>query len=418
MRAQVPIGLCGLALTAWGCGGAPSPDPPVGDDDTTGDPYVSDAMLQDSDPQDGEDDFYHRNDIRVDFTAPVDELEVTLVQKDGGVTLPGDLTLCESARCATFDPHGDDPDTHLLPSSDYTLTFAWRGHEPERMAFSTSDVGLAVEDPSSSIEGHDHRWDFSKGILVEPPIFGFLLLHDPAVFVLRIEAIDEASGSIRGFVGHLLTTSPPYRQDLCIPTARLDTPEPGLWHNPYFEFGPVEVTPHTIAEFSMLDMFLFADKGIGGSFTPDGTGIAGSTIEGHTNTLPFDPVVDPEGGDGVICQLFSSLGIECDECPDGSGPYCLYVLAYDIPGERIEVTGENPETGEIYDSLIEVTPEMVEAWEAAEWCPSAGLSSRGRTRTWPWDAGASARRSPPAAPARRPRTGSREPRPRSCRRWP
>ena len=52
----------------------------------------------------------------------------------------------------------------------------------------------------------------------------------------------------------------------------------------------------------------------------------------------------------------------CEDCPDGSGPYCLTVSAYGIVSEVVSVLAYHPETAEEFTTLQEVSADDIAGW--------------------------------------------------------
>ncbi len=367
MREVRHIILIALLLSAIvGCS-KPDDDDAV-DDDTV--PTV--AEIESTDPEDGEQGFYHRNLIRVQWDGLVSGVSVALEDADGneiqGETNAEDVTPSESESepwtKATFDPFGDEPDHHLAPSTSYIATIDWDDHEPVEITFATSDVGTPVDE--LVLVGRDYRIDMQTARFTEPPGVGNLLATYMAYMDLTVHVVSIEADELQAFVGLVEAGPGGWTQDLCEPTLAFTSPDgdpgPGLFENPYMRIGPHDL-PIAIEGYEAT----IQDLEVGISFTMEGGAIAGGTFDGFME-LVYVTGLDPDPEEGQ-CDLLESLGIECLECPDDPASYCLFVSAYDITGERSSVTGTNPETGEIYDTLTVVTEEMVEAWEDGGWCP-------------------------------------------------
>jgi len=67
---------------------------------------------------------------------------------------------------------------------------------------------------------------------------------------------------------------------------------------------------------------------INGTIVQEGGRLVSGRIEGSMDTRGLDGLVG--GGTGATCALLTSLGVNCEPCPDGSGTYCLTTIMEDI----------------------------------------------------------------------------------------
>ena len=259
--------------------------------------------------------------------------------------------------CPDESPQGDDD----VSGDDDTTASA-----------DDDDDALDDQVDPSTVEGNDYLWDLYSASFNEPFDGGILkqwMGGNPNV-LFHVSGIDEGSNQIQAYAALVTRSGDEYVQYLCQPTIQLGDPQPGLWENPSFEFGPVEAEPEDSHEFYTAHIaLLFADKTITGRFTQPGDAISDGTIDGTMDTRYLDESIDPGAEEGIACEVLAEIDIDCIECPDGSGPYCLVVSAVGIEGQVVAVTAEHPETGEALTGLTEVTSEMVEAWEAGSFCP-------------------------------------------------
>jgi len=342
---------------------ASTDDDDVSDDDTGDD---DDAAIKSTEPQEGDTDFYHRNNIYVEFTDDVTSAEIALAD-DGGGAVTGDNSLNDNSTMLTFNPFGDSDTDHLDPSTSYTATITWDGQSAE-LHFSTSDVGTGVSDPATEIVGSDYFLDLGSATFTEPPGVGSLLSQYIAdvYLIMHIDAIDEGAGTIDIYGGIVDKEGNDYVQDMCTPTLGMTEQEPGMWDNPYMQIGPTDF-------FIAIEGYeaTIADLKIGGSFTPDASMMVGGTFDGAMDTRVLDELIDPGAEEGAACDLLSSLGITCEECPGGEGPFCLTVSAYGIISEKVNVSAIDPGDGTQYDSLTYVSEAMIKAWIANGDCDPA-----------------------------------------------
>ena len=366
------IGLLGVGMVMSGCPGNDDDDDSANpsdddDDDTVGDDDDDAAAgIEETVPQEGDTDFYHRNNIFVEFTDDVGTAEITVVD-DGGTAITGDNALNDNSTELTFNPFGDSESDHLTPSTSYTATISWDGQSAE-LHFQTSDVGTEASDVQTTIVGNDYFLDLGSATFTEPPGVGSLLAQYIAdvYVIMHVDAIDEGAGTIDIYGGIVDKEGNDYVQDLCTPTLGMTETEPGQWDNPYMQIGPTDF--HIAIEGYDADII---DLRIGGSFTADGSTLVGGTFDGQMDTRVLDELIDPGADEGAACDLLGSLGIECEECPDGSGPFCLTVSAYGIISEKVDVLGYDPETAAEYDTLTYVSEAMIKDWIAGGFCDPA-----------------------------------------------
>ncbi len=356
------LALVAMLTTVVGC------DRGAVDDDSTGGDGIVPVELESVEPGDGTDDFYYRGNLRVTFEGLVEGLEITLEQAGGDVVTgtldteeqPGD----EPFLKAVFDPFGDDPEQHLAPQTDYTATLSWANHLPVEVAFRTSGAGAQVADPQVELVGGDYFIDMTAATFSDPEGMDVLLTENLAALnaVLHVESI--SGNELQAVVGFVHDEQGGWVQDLCQPTHAFTSeqgdPGPGLFTNPYLHIGPQDL-PISLDGYRSQVLGLE----IGGSFTADGAEIVGGTWDGF---MPMPDIeADPPADEDEQCDILEALGLECVDCPDGSFP-CLEVSAHDFEAARVPVSGVNPETGELYETLVEVTEQMADDWDAGGYC--------------------------------------------------
>ena len=69
-----------------------------------------------------------------------------------------------------------------------------------------------------------------------------------------------------------------------------------------------------------FDGFLFDIQSVNleGTFSPDGTSIGGTTLEGLIQTASLAPLLEIGAGDHVFCEYISVFGVSCVDCEDGT----------------------------------------------------------------------------------------------------
>ncbi len=358
-----------LRWTAWwfagwvgilGCG---SPADESGDDDSAVDAAAAIEIVE-TYPEEGYCAFYHRDNLLIRFSDAPTEASMTLDAGDFRSSIECVATASEEGHEYLFDPHGDGNE-HLAPSTSYTATITWAwpgGTDQAELHFQTSG-GPMEPDLLEEIVGSDYFWDLCTAEFTVPQGVGglFSQYFCSEDVVHHIAAVDEGQQTIEMLSGPL---EQHHVQDMCQPTMWLTESQVGMWDEPRFALGPVDLAlPLSPFAPNALDAYLT------GVFASDGGFILNGTLDGYFDTRSMDEVVDPGGEEGMACEAFENLGIDCVDCPDGSGRFCMFISAENTVSERISVQGVNPETGEEYDTLTEVTEDQVQAWVDAGFCP-------------------------------------------------
>ena len=342
--------------------------PDDGDDDD-GDP----ADIKDTSPVHGDTDAYYRCNVIVDFTNEAIDPQITLVDEDTYDSIQGQSWQNANGTRLTFDPYGDSTTGTLRPNTSYTATISWSGRAPVDLEFTTSEVGGDVPEPEYGLAGRTFSLDLSTMRFTEPQGIDNLLMQYASQLYLYLHVLgaDEDAETIDMFAFAVGLDGDEGTQDPCQPTVSLTRNGGDLFLNPYFRVGPAQeddiLEDLDNATFPMLLVFMH-DLTLDGSFSPDGERIAGGAFSGVMDTRPLDELIDPGAEDGAACELLASLGIQCQDCDDGSGTFCLYMEAQDISGEAMTVRSSDPETGDTIDAPYEITMDMLEDWTAAGFC--------------------------------------------------
>jgi len=317
--------------------------------------------LKETFPQHGAQDFYHRDNLIIEFTDDVDDAWIELIDEEGTV-IPCESEFNASWTAVTFDPFGDSMDEHLAVEQSYTAFLSWDDHEPVELNFATSDLGTTLTNGEDSLIGRDFWLDLGTIEFTSPTGVGVLLSQYLAdlQLVMHVEDVgDHRIEMIGGFVERVDDT---YTQNPCYATTRMSEQEESLWDNPYFEAGPADLDVELQGTAGQL-----TDLIVGASFTTDGQLLVG-TIDTELDMRLLDQTVDPGGNEGAACELMANLGLSCQVCSSGAGPYCMELSGYGMTGEPIEAVFIHPETDEANDTLTEVTEEQVEDWINLGYC--------------------------------------------------
>lgn len=390
------VGSCVICVTVLlGCFGSGSSEPILtGDDDDASEAGDDDSATDDDDdsapaaagiaslyPLDGAVDVYPRNPVLVEFDGVVEDVEITLVEADSGDEVKGALSALDVLTpaggprftVATFDPHGDDPDVHLARATAFTATVQW-AEGSHAWAFDTGDLGAAVEGVEAAVLGGDYEWDMSTARFVHPYwqdalalVGAFSGTYDPA---LQFTVLDPDTSTAQAFGGRTELDGDLLVQDLCTAAGPPLADRTGTWSNPFFRVGMFDGSYGWLLGIAQGEVFIHGGN-LEGCFHDGGESITGGIFRGYVDIAVICPALLPTCEDhwDLVCAGLADFGLECSFCPDDGAPYCLELIAFDIQGRRVDVTGTDPETGESYATLIDVTEEAVSQWYWGDVCP-------------------------------------------------
>lgn len=257
-------------------------------------------------------------------------------------------------------PVGDDDDTSNTDDDDDDDT----GTSDDDDDTGTGDDDDIVGAGEEEIVGNDYHVDLTSATFTEPPGVGGIIGQylGEVHLAFHVTALDGDSGDAEVFSTLVEPDGDAYVQDLCMATH--DLSDDAVWAPPFIEMTfnewIIAVEGNECTVDGMLTSFAFPAGGVE---------LAAGTLEGELNTLCLDEMIDPGADPGAACDLLASLGIECIDCADGSGPFCLFIAAEDIGGDIAEVTGADPETGEATAGLQTIPEAMVTDWVAGGYCP-------------------------------------------------
>jgi hypothetical protein len=288
------------------------------DDDAWGDDDLSGGCeIQGTIPVDGDPTAYYRDPLIVYFDEPVESVSFTVDGPDGGVF--GDTSLSADGLTATFDPHGDHPDQHLIPMSGYGVHVESPGCSAD-WAFTTSVLG---SDLDGAFELQDAVYIVypEQADLVEPAGLASLLeMLALGPFLLAITAIDGGEVDLMSAgldLGAL-------QQDTCSMTADLTAHGGAQLTGAHLRLDPVAVDiPFGQQEWSYDSEFWLqgAQIAFDAEFTPDGEQLTEGRIEGVVDGFQLDSLLAGLSDDhdtywqGSTCDLLEKLGSPCAACP-------------------------------------------------------------------------------------------------------
>ena len=243
---------------------------------------------------------------------------VDLVLTAAGEPIPG-------TTVALADRWSFVPDEPLLPTSTYQVML--EDCPASAVSWTTSEVGDPVV--ASDLIGRVYAADLVSGRWVKPVGAGVILAGQLTTNLLAgVVHADAYEIELMGAVSQEYTAI----QDPCVETVPF--PIADFTQNPWFEIGPQDIAL-TVQGYP-IDI---RQAVLTGAFSPDLTRLEGLTIEGNMDTRGLAWGLG--GPDSAFCDAAAILGVVCEPCPDGSGPYCLeaYVdnmVANEGPGPLVE----------------------------------------------------------------------------------
>ena len=197
------------------------------------------------------------------------------------------------------------------------------------------------------------------------------MFDDASHPVLHVTAFDEDAGTFQAFGGPTEYQDGTYVQDFCEPTGPPIEDRTGSWQNPRFEIGTFNYgTYGWLWGLPAPYEFYLLGGTIEGSFVDGGNALSGFIFRGYMDVAVICDLFGPcEDQWEAACEGLGDYGLDCVECPDGSGPYCIGFEFFDIEGAQVDVVGTNPETGEQYSTLTDISQETVSDWWAGPECP-------------------------------------------------
>ena len=302
--------VCVLALSS--CGG--------GDSDSDAAQCLTTATVF---PEDGETRAYYRTTVDVTF-AP--ELPAGSV-----IELTGTAGAVQGATETIGNRLVFTPAAPLAPGGTYTTTvkFDCEGDAKESSySWTVSDVGASTD--LTKLTNNAYALALGQARYIEPPgvgaLIGQFLTFD---LLLGVENVDAGANKIT-MLGALGVEGQPGVQEPCQPT--IPFPPADIAQNPYFELGPQKFSIVAEGREIVIDNLYLS-----GSFAPDGSYIDGAVLAGTIDTRPFKDLVDdnPDAPDSAVCDLAASLNVQCSDCPDNSGKFCISLLADSIQAEKL-----------------------------------------------------------------------------------
>ena len=267
-------------------------------------------------PADGVNDAFYLTTVELWFSTVIGDETVEVSQ--GGAPVSGTTTIDEDRIIFT-------PDAPLSPNTTYDVQYTWCGGTGVLdTTWTTSATGAPA--PPAGLIGNVYEVGLNNGRWLEPPGLGSLLkgLVGDVSFWVAVTYADDSEITMMA----ALTTNG-LAQDMCTPS--IDFPVAADFSaNPFFSIQSDAL------DLSIQGIGLtIEDVVLSGAFTPDGSAIDGVTVMGAIDTRPL---ADPAGD--TACDQLVAIGVDCQECSDGSGPHCVSIVvdsifAPEVPGATL-----------------------------------------------------------------------------------
>ena len=210
-----------------------------------------------------------------------------------------------------------------MPTYEVTLT---RDCGPYSWSFTVAEAGAPT---TVSPNGSVFSVDLTDGVFIEPggdtigPLVADLIGNielllavtaEPTTVIPMILAGSDGSGG----------------QDVCVATQE-PTVDP-LYEEPYFLVEDQGLTL-PLSDGAMT----LADYELSGAFAADLSTIQGGVFRTVIDTRHLKTAIGlgASAPDDAVCGVLGAVGLSCEECPDGSGPYCLPYWVTDIEGSNV-----------------------------------------------------------------------------------
>lgn len=273
-------------------------------------------------PGNGDDDWYHRDSpgFYVD-KADTEAYTASLISADG---VPAAFTPVWSPEELIFTFQLSQP---LKADTEYVMTVTDCA-ETHESTFRTSRFGLPMSVSPAELVGRTYLLDMLGANWREPGGAEALIqLYFSSPALLGVPYADSQRIDLLGAPGEV----DPFGGLHQGPGSTWDFPTAGFEDAPYFESNATLV----VFQFEGVEIPIFNAR-LAATFSADGTRIGGGELSGLGDTRDLGQFLGGGGGNdpGAICDLAFSLGIECEDCPDGE-PYCMFLDAVSLEGSLV-----------------------------------------------------------------------------------
>jgi hypothetical protein len=307
-----------LALGLGACGGGKDKD--SADTGTDGGPGACSNNLLTDFPADGTSDAYHRTLIDYRTALPEPEAAITLTDSSGAAV--------EGTFASDGFRHTFTPSAALAAGGSYTATLSWSCGDEVKSFVVSSAVDAAID--GGAVVGQTFSMDLRAARGASPDGVD-AVLESLLQFPLLIGFTADNGGTL-SMIGAVADTAG--AQDACSPSIPFANPAT-FDQNPYFvveaDSLPIVVSGATVE---------ITDMTLSGSFRADLSAVEGLRLIGTIDTRPLAEVIGgPGAAEGAVCDLFSgTFRIDCVECRDGSGTFCIDLELDDMVGPNTGFT--------------------------------------------------------------------------------
>jgi len=303
--------LIALAAQLSGCGCQPGAlvdsDSPVPPCQTT---------IEETHPEAGSADFYHRADLEITVEDPDPDIPVTISLQGPDGSVAGESWLSEDEETAFFTS-----DEALEPTTDYAATISTCMGDSS-IDFTTSELGLPLE---VDITGATYLVSIFGGRILEPPgLQDLITTFGTPMVLIEVQAADDDL-ALMGAMAEDLGPD----QDLCTPTFHFPTAD--FSDSPWFEVPEMDLAVDVGGMEVVVHAFVLE-----GTFAADGSRFGGGIVGGELDARDVVDLIDEVDSPDDMCDLTASFGAPCVPCSYDDEPYCLEILIDRLQGEQVE----------------------------------------------------------------------------------
>lgn len=308
MRSFWAIVILGVA-----CNGDTKTD--TGSDTATGtsDTNTCEPEVDSAFPEDGDTDAFYRTDVR--FTLTGEDPNATISVADAAGTVVNGTTTVAGA-VVTWS--GDD----LAPATEYTATLTY-ACGTDSTTFTTSATGSPT---AVDVTGKVYNLNLAGGNWLQPAGLGDVIASLIGDYEILVSPVAITGGSIDVLAG----VATKGVQNICAPTIPFPT---ATYTDPFFQLAADEL-PLSV---SGVDINI-TNLELSGAFAPDGTRIQGAIMKGKVDSRPLAAAFNFGTTDNAGCIALAAFGVQCEECDNGAGPYCISVNIEDLEALEVPTT--------------------------------------------------------------------------------
>jgi hypothetical protein len=256
-------------------------------------------------PEDGDTDAYYRTAVR--FTLSGEDATATISVADAAGTAVTGTSVSEGV-VVTWT--GDD----LAPNTEYTATLSYACGE-DTTTFTTSSTGAPT---TVDVTGLVYNLNIAEGTWVQPAGLGPVIASFLGDYELLVSPVSVGAKTITMMGG----VAEGGVQNVCAVT--IDFPPAGF-ANPFFQLQ-TELLPLVVAD----NVVNITNLELAGAFSPDGTRIQGAVMKGKIDSRPLAEAFGFGTTDDAGCTALAAFQVECEECDNGEGPYCVTINIEDL----------------------------------------------------------------------------------------